>query len=347
MKILFGNERVHYNLQYVNTLGVELEIKGIEVSSSNLLLQYPHSSLSTSEKESFYLGSLTYDPSDDYTNCKDLLCHILPIKNTQEMELQDLPSSISLSMLQKRVKSKQYYQEMNHQQQHIESLLIKTDLAGELTVNIHIHPVLLNLFMDPRHQISHLLSKSLYSIIDRLGFSIDWYGNQQAPLSQHYRQIPSIQLDQEDFFQYHMKSTSSYSYRVKDLCDIKALSIKNGQYLSIDGIDLHFFTDTVVNTSHSTTIPIFNPLDSPLLVRLVLSEDKNYPSEYIPTNCTDAFSLASPSLLEAIIPPNGKVELGPILFHPTELGVCSTYIFIINNYTSVESCMFLLSLLYS
>ena len=93
-------------------------------------------------------------------------------------------------------------------------------------------------------------------------------------------------------------------------------------------------------------IPIFNPLDSPLLVRLVLSEDKDYPSEYIPTNCTDAFSLASPSLLEAIIPPNGKVELGPILFHPTEFGVCSTYIFIINNYTSVESCMFLLSLLY-
>ena len=106
-------------------------------SSSNLLLQYPHSSLSTSEKESFYLGTLTYDPSDDYTTCKDLLCHFLPVKSSQEMELEDLPSSISLSMLQNRVKSKQYYQEMNHQQQHIESLLIKTDLAGEIVVNIH------------------------------------------------------------------------------------------------------------------------------------------------------------------------------------------------------------------
>lgn len=342
LKIFYGNERVHYNLQYVNSLGVPLGIKGIEVSSPNLLLQYPHNTLSTSETKTFYLGTLTYDPSNDYANCKDLLCHVLPAKNSQDITMKDLPSSVSLAMLQKRTKSKQYYQEMN-KQQHIEELSINTDLAGELSVKIHIRPVLLDLFMDPRHQVSHLLSKGLYSVLDRLGFYIDWYGNQQTPVNQNYRQLPSIQLDQDEFFQFHLKTQTPFSYRVKDLCNIKSLTIKNGQYLSIDGYDLHFFTDTVVNTSHSTTIPVFNPLDSPLLVRLVYSYDKDYPSEYIPTNCTDAFSLDDNPILEAVIPPNGRVDLGPIHFHPTELGICSTYVFIVNNYTSVESCILCLS----
>lgn len=336
LKVYFGRDKVHYNLNYINTLGTDLQIKGIEVSSKNMFFHYPKSSLtSSSEKQSIYLGTLTYDPTEEYNACRSLLCHILPAKNAHGVELNQLPSSVSFSMLQRRSKSKQYYQEMATSYES-ETLSIKTDVAGILNVDIHIHPVVLNLFYDPRHQVTGLLSKSLYTLLDSLGFYIDWFNTRQSSLPQHYRYIPTVQVDQELFFGYYTNGPMSYSYRTNDLCDVKALSIRNGQHLTINGQDIHFFTDTVVNTSHSSMIPLYNSLEVPILVRLVSYSDGEYPSDYLRTNCTNSFHIPDSAVLEAVIPPNGKVELGPLVFTPSVLGICSSYMFIVNNYTSLE-----------
>ena len=336
LKVFFGHDRVHYNLNYINTLNTDLQIKGIEVSSKSMFLQYPNSHLlSSPDSQSVYLGTLTYDPTEEFNSCRNMLCHILPVKNVHGTDLEQLPSSVSLSMLQKRAKAKQYYYEMENQYES-EVLSIKTDLAGVLNVNIHIHPVVLNLFNDPRHQLSGILSKSMYTILDSLGFSLDWFNHLHSSPPRHYRYFPSIQVDQELFFNYYVKGFASYSYHTKDLCEIKALSIKNGQHVTVYGQDVHLFGDTVVNTSHSSTIPVYNPLEVPLLVRLVTYPEGELPSTYIRTNCSDVFTVSESAVTEAMIPPNSKVELGPILFAPTDLGVCSSYFFIVNNYTNLE-----------
>lgn len=337
LKVYFGRDSVHYNLNYVNTLGTDLQINGVEVTSKSMLLHYPKNVLTTtSEKQPVYLGTLTYDPSEEFNTCRTLLCHVLPLKNGNGMEMSDLPTTVSHSMLENRLKSKEYYKELSSSYQS-ETLAVKTDLAGILNVSVRIHPVVLSLFYDPRHQVTNLLSKGLYSLLDSVGVFVDWFGTRQSSLPQHYRYVPSVQLDQDLFFHYYTKNQFPYSYRVNDLCDIKALSIANGQHITIDNQDLHLFTDTVVHTSHSSTIPLYNSLDIPILVRVADYSVQDLPSEYISTNCSEAFSFSESAILEAVIPPNGRVELGPIIFAPTELGVCSSYLIIANNYTGLES----------
>lgn len=337
LKVYFGRDSVHYNLNYVNTLGANLQISGVEVTSKSMLLHYPKNVLATtSEKQPVYLGTLTYDPSEEFNTCRTLLCHVLPVKNGNGMEMSELPTTVSHSMLETRLKSKEYYREISTNYQS-ETLSVKTDLAGVLNVNINIHPVVVNLFYDPRHQVTNLLSKGLYSLLDSVGVFVDWFNTRQSSLPQHYRYVPSVQVDQDLFFHYYTKNQLPYSYRVNDLCDIKALSIANGQHLTINNQDFHIFTDTVVNTSHSSTIPLYNSLDIPILVRVADYSTQDLPSEYLSTNCSEAFSFSESAILEAVIPPNGRVELGPIVFAPTELGVCSTYLIIVNNYTGLES----------
>ena len=74
LKVFFGHDRVHYNLNYVNTLSTDLQIKGIEVSSKSMFLQYPSPQLlSSPEKQSVYLGTLTYDPTEEFNSCIVLL----------------------------------------------------------------------------------------------------------------------------------------------------------------------------------------------------------------------------------------------------------------------------------
>lgn len=111
LKIYFGHDKVFHNIQYVNTLGTDLEILGVEVSSANLGLQYPSSKLvSSPDGAPSFLGTLYYDPTEEFDACQTLLCNVLPSRGMFGTEFAQLPSVPSVNMLNRCTNQKASYQ---------------------------------------------------------------------------------------------------------------------------------------------------------------------------------------------------------------------------------------------
>lgn len=107
LKIFFGHDKVFHDVHYVNTLGADLEILGVEVSSSHLGLQYPSSQLlSAPDGAAQFLGTLSYDPSEAYDACRALLCDVLPLRGMFGTALAELPAAPSPALLDRCARQK-------------------------------------------------------------------------------------------------------------------------------------------------------------------------------------------------------------------------------------------------
>lgn len=99
----------------MNTLQGSLTVQSVEVSSPYLGFQYPSITLqhdAIDPEASFFFGTLSYDPSEEYRACKTLLCHVLPAKHAYGLSLNMLPSNPTATMLQRRVKQKNFHEKV-------------------------------------------------------------------------------------------------------------------------------------------------------------------------------------------------------------------------------------------
>lgn len=104
-----------HNVHYVNSLQGSLTVQSVEVSSRYLGFQYPAVTLQHDPIDpdaSFFFGTLSYDPSEEYKACKTLLCHVLPAKHAYGTSLGMLPQTPSATMLQRRVKQKSFHEKV-------------------------------------------------------------------------------------------------------------------------------------------------------------------------------------------------------------------------------------------
>ena len=195
-----------------------------------------------------------------------------------------------------------------------------------IEVEVRIRPTIVNLLKDPRHQRGHLISRGIYGVLDTLGFLVDWHGSRPSGTQRKYRDMVEVDVDQEQLLAYYAASDDesvdySQPHRVTELLDMRSSSIRNGEH--------------VVNTTRSLFVSLYNPLEYPVIVHLTDYTD-SLPEGLLPGNQSDFFSLAEEGSYEGLIPPSGKLSLGPVFFHPTEFGTFSHYFVIMNNYTGLE-----------
>ena len=347
LKIFFGHDKVFHNIQYVNTLGTDLEILSVEVSSSNLGLQYPSSRLlSSPDGASSFLGTLHYDPTEEYDACRSLLCDVLPARGMFGTELAQLPSEPSASMLDRCSKQKAVYQRASDSYES-ETLSfasislsptrrIRTNYAGSIDVHIHIYPKLVNLLHNPRHTLSSMISKGLFTLLSDLGFPLDWHA-QTPSCSRHYRHVHGVEVDESLFYAYHAgPKHDGESLHCADLKESRSLSFDNAQHAIVQGQDVVLFSDTVLGTARTLTLTLFNPLEYPVLVRLAAAPDTREIAGFLPSNRSESIAIDAEAVLEGTIPSNGRLVLGPLTFTPTNLGVFSEYFMLFNNYTGLQ-----------
>lgn len=215
---------------------------------------------------------------------------------------------------------------------------ITTDHAGKIPVAIHIQPVVVNLFLDSRHRSGSVLSRSLYSFLTALGFALDWHSPTQSKYSRHYRPVEGVSLDEDLFFDYYGGEghTEGTRHLFSDLQDVKSRSIQNGQYVHVNGYDVLCVTNTVVSTERSVFVTLHNALEYPVLVHLTEVDASAIPAHMVATNHSEMIEFAPGAVREGLIPSNGHLQLGPILFKPTAIGAFSRYFALMNNYTGLE-----------
>ncbi len=209
-----------------------------------------------------------------------------------------------------------------------------------IEVEVRIRPTIVNLLKDPRHQRGHLISRGIYGVLDTLGFLVDWHGSRPSGTQRKYRDMVEVDVDQEQLLAYYAASDDesvdySQPHRVTELLDMRSSSIRNGEHVLVQGHDVILFANTVVNTTRSLFVSLYNPLEYPVIVHLTDYTD-SLPEGLLPGNQSDFFSLAEEGSYEGLIPPSGKLSLGPVFFHPTEFGTFSHYFVIMNNYTGLE-----------
>ena len=220
---------------------------------------------------------------------------------------------------------------------------ILTNYAGTIDVHIHIHPVIINLLQNPYHTYTSLIGKGLFAALTDLGFLLDWH-TQNPSCSRHYRKVQDVEVDQFLLYKYHANQRSeSSSRRCSDLKDSKSTSFDNGQQVVVQGQEVILFSDTVVGTSRTLFFTLYNPLEVPILVRLVSHLANDVPEGLLHTNHSDCILTEPNSILEGTIASNGQLVLGPLRFAPKELGIFSQYFMLMNNYTGLEPswCAFL------
>ena len=198
--------------------------------------------------------------------------------------------------------------------------------------------MVVNLFLDSRHRSGSVLSRSLYTFLTSLGFSLDWHGPAQSKHSRRYRPVEGVSLDEDLFFDYYGGEGHAEGARhlFSDLQDVKSRSIQNGQYVHVNGYDVLCVTSTVVTTERSVFISLHNALEYPVLVHLAEVDARAIPAHMVATNRSEMIEIAPGAVREGMIPSNGHLQLGPILFKPTEIGAFSRYFAIMNNYTGLE-----------
>lgn len=215
---------------------------------------------------------------------------------------------------------------------------ITTDAAGKIPVEVRIQPVVVNFFLDARHRTSSLLSKGLFSALSALGLTLDWHSAAQSRLSRRYHTVAGVQLDEELFFATYGESDAGAARgQLAGLQETKSRSIANGQYVGVQGHDVVFFANTVVGTDRSMFLTLHNSLEYPVLVRLAdIGNTELIRDVLLATLGPEAIHIAPSAVREAVLAPNGHVQLGPLVFHPTTEGMFSHHFLIMNNYTGLE-----------
>lgn len=245
---------------------------------------------------------------------------------------------------------------------------MRTDVAGPIDVRVRIAPQLVNLLANPRHALSSLIGKGLFTLLADLGFALDWHA--QAPsCSRHYRPVRGVQVDEALFFDYHAGvRAEGDAPHCSDLKEARAASFPNAQHVVAQGQDVVLFSDTVLGTARTLSLTLFNPLEYPVLVRLVPDASEHAIPGFLPSNRSDCITIDSDhfhdsdsnysdssdsnydssdsddsdsggsagAVLEGTIPSNGRLVLGPLRFAPTRLGVFSAYFMLLNNYTGLQ-----------
>lgn len=227
---------------------------------------------------------------------------------------------------------------------------ITTDLAGVIEVEVRIRPTIVNLLKDPRHQRGHLISRGIYAVLDALGFLVDWHGSKPSGTQRRYRDMLEVDADQEQLLAYYSASDDesvdySQPHRATELRDMRSSSIRNGEHILIQGHDVVLFANTVINTTRSLYLSLFNPLEYAIIVHLTDYTD-TLPEGLLPGNHSTCFSLVEDGSYEGMIPPSGHLALGPVLFHPVDFGTFSHYFVIMNNYTGLEPGILILGSLF-
>ena len=207
-------------------------------------------------------------------------------------------------------------------------------------MNVRTWPTIINLFTDPLHQRGHTLSRGIFTVLDELGFSLDWHNSKAPSAHSRYREIPAVELDLNHFLAYYTAQDDlsvdlTGVHRVVELQNSRSASIRNGEHVQVDGQDVILFSNTVVGSTTSLFISLFNPLQYPVLVRLTDYHD-TIPEGLVDYNRTEGFELGDKAGLEGVIPPNGYIALGPIYFSPESTGVFGHYFVIVNNYTGLD-----------
>lgn len=207
-------------------------------------------------------------------------------------------------------------------------------------MDVKVRPTIINLFTDPRHQRGHTLSRGIFTVLDELGFSLDWHNSKAPSAHSRYREIPEVELDMAHFLAYYTAQDDlsvdlAGVHRVVELQNSRSASIQNGEHVQVDGQDVVLFSNTVVGSTTSMFISLFNPLQYPVLVRLTDYHD-SIPEGLVNYNHTEGFELGDKAGLEGMIPPNGHIALGPVYFSPKSTGVFGHYFVIVNNYTGLD-----------
>lgn len=142
-----------------------------------------------------------------------------------------------------------------------------------IEVEVRIRPTIVNLLKDPRHQRGHLISRGIYGVLDTLGFLVDWHGSRPSGTQRKYRDMVEVDVDQEQLLAYYAASDDesvdySQPHRVTELLDMRSSSIRNGEHVLVQGHDVILFANTVVNTTRSLFVSLYNPLEYPVIVHL-------------------------------------------------------------------------------
>ena len=203
-------------------------------------------------------------------------------------------------------------------------------------MHIHIYPKLVNLLHNPRHALSSMIGKGLFTLLSDLGFPLDWHA-QTPSCSRHYRQVHGVEVDEALFYGYHAGPRhDGDSLHCSDLKESRSLSFDNAQHAIVQGQDVVLFSDTVLGTARTLTLTLFNPLEYPVLVRLAASPATREIAGFLPSNRSESIAIDPEAVLEGTIPSNGRLVLGPLTFTPTNLGVFSEYFMLFNNYTGLQ-----------
>ena len=84
-------------------------------------------------------------------------------------------------------------------------------------------------------------------------------------------------------------------------------------------------------------LTLHNSLEYPVLVRLAdIGNTELIRDVLLATLGPEAIHIAPSAVREAVLAPNGHVQLGPLVFHPTTEGMFSHHFLIMNNYTGLE-----------
>lgn len=185
-----------------------------------------------------------------------------------------------------------------------------------------------------------MIGKGLFTLLSDLGFSLDWH-TQNPSCSRHYRQVNDVEVDESLFYGYHAgQLREGDSMHCSDLKESRSMSFANAQHVIVQGQDVVLFSDTVLRTTRTLSLTLFNPLKYPVLVRLAPYKEEREVTGFLPSNHSEFIALDPDATIEGTIPSNGRLTLGPLVFAPTNLGVFSDYFMLINNYTGLEMSFF-------
>ena len=194
-----------------------------------------------------------------------------------------------------------------------------------------------------RHRRGHLISRGMYSVLDALGFTVDWHGSKPSGTQRRYREMEEVEVDQDQLLAFYAAVDDdsvdySLNHRITELRDSRSSSIHNGEHVFVQGQDVILTANTVVGTRREFYVSLFNPLEYSVLVRLI-DYTESLPEELVPCNQSKFFSFSENGKLEGLILPSGHLQLGPLVFSPMEPGTFAHYFVIMNNYTGLEPVM--------
>lgn len=162
-------------------------------------------------------------------------------------------------------------------------------------MNVRIQPDRRESVKDMRHRRGHLISRGMYSVLDALGFTVDWHGSKPSGTQRRYREMEEVEVDQDQLLAFYAAVDDdsvdySLNHRITELRDSRSSSIHNGEHVFVQGQDVILTANTVVGTRREFYVSLFNPLEYSVLVRLI-DYTESLPEELVPATRASSFPL--------------------------------------------------------